>query len=98
MICHLVFYRTKQGLNEQDEIRLMEEARRRLPKVPGVMNLKVGRSLGGTDQGFTIALAMDFTDVDALEAYRVHPDHQKFVTKIAEPLLENVWRYDFEWK
>lgn len=97
MICHLVFYRMKQGTSAQDEIRLMEEARRRLPKVPGVRNLKAGRSFGGPDQGYAVALAMDFNGAAALEAYRLNPDHQKFVKEIAAPLVQEVWRYDFEW-
>lgn len=97
MICHLVFYRMKQGTSAQDEIRLMEEARRRLPKVSGVQSLKAGRSIGGPGPGYAVALAMDFEDRAALEAYRVHPDHLKFVKEIAEPLVHEVWRYDFEW-
>lgn len=97
MICHLVFYRMKQGTSAQDEIRLMEEARHRLPKVSGLRNLKAGRSIGGPDPGYAVALTMDFEDAAALETYRVHPDHLKFVKEIAEPLVQEVWRYDFEW-
>ena len=98
MICHLVFYRMKQGTREGDADRLIHEARLRLPKVPGVRNLKAGKSLGGPDKGYAAALSMDFENAAALEAYRVNPDHQKFVKEIAEPLVDEVWRYDSQWK
>lgn len=97
MICHLVFYRMKQGTSEGDTDWLIQQARLRLPNVPGVRNLKGGKSLGGPDKGYAAGLAMDFEDAAALEAYRVNPDHQKFVKEVAEPVVDEVWRYDFEW-
>jgi Stress responsive A/B Barrel Domain len=98
MICHLVFYRMKQGTSEEETDRLLGEARLRLPRLPGVKNLRAGTSVGGADKGYAAALAMEFEDAAALESYRVNPDHQKFVIEIAGPMVEEVWRYDFQWK
>jgi quinol monooxygenase YgiN len=95
MITHLVLYRMKPGTSAEDENRLLAEARRQLPKIPGARNVRVGRSLSGPQQGYTLALAMDFDDAAALETYRVHPDHQKFVSQVAQPLVEEVLRFDF---
>jgi quinol monooxygenase YgiN len=97
MICHLVFYRMKQGFGKADEDRLVEEAERQLSKVRGVRNLRAGRSIAGRGEGYSVALVMDFADGAALEAYRADPAHQRFVKEIAEPCVEEIWRFDFEW-
>lgn len=96
MICHLVLYRMKPGIGVQEEDRLLAEARRQLPQLPGVKNLRAGRSLAGPQLGYSLGLAMDFEDEKALETYRFHPQHEKFVKETAGPLVEEVLRFDFE--
>jgi quinol monooxygenase YgiN len=97
MICHVVFYKMKHGATEADELRLMDQARRELAKLPGVTNLRVGRNIDASAQGYSIALVMDFQDEAALESYRVHPEHQSFVKDIAGPVVSEIWRFDFRW-
>ena len=97
MICHVVFYKMKPGTSEVDEHGLMDQARRELAKLPGVTNLRVGRNIDASAEGYSIALVMDFQDEAALEAYRVHPEHQNFVKNIAGPLVSEIWRFDFHW-
>jgi quinol monooxygenase YgiN len=97
MIGHVVFYKMKPGISEADECSLMDRARRQLAKLPGVMNLRVGKNIEAFAQAYSIALVMDFQDETALEAYRVHPEHQDFVKKIAGPLVDEIWRFDFRW-
>jgi stress responsive alpha/beta barrel protein len=97
MICHVVLYRMKQGTSEVEETQLIEVARKILPTLPGVRNLKVGRSLRGSERGYAIALVMDFENAAALEAYRVNASYQQFVRGVVEPLVEDIWRFDFEW-
>lgn len=97
VICHIVLYRMKPGTTEEDEKRLIDEARKKLPKIPGVKNLRAGKSIRGPENGYSVGLVMDFQDEAALEAYRVNPDHQKFVNEIAGPLVSEIWRFDFHW-
>jgi len=97
MIGHVVFYKMKPGTTEADERSLVDQARRELAKLPGVMNLRVGRNIDASAQGYSIALVMDFQDEADLEAYRVHPEHQNFVKNIAGPLVSEIWRFDFHW-
>jgi len=97
MICHVVFYKMKAGMTEADERTLMDQARRELAKLPGVTNLRVGRNVDASTQGYSIALVMDFHDEVALEAYRVNPEHQSFVKNIAGPFVSETWRFDFRW-
>jgi quinol monooxygenase YgiN len=97
MICHVVFYKMKPGTTEAGERSLIEQARQELAKLPGVMNLRVGRNIDVSAQGYSLALVMDFQDEAALDAYRVHPEHQSFVRNIAGPLVSEIWRFDFHW-
>jgi hypothetical protein len=97
MICHVVFYKMKPGTAEADERSLMDRARLELAKLPGVMNLRVGKSIEASALRYSIALVMDFQDEAALEAYRMHLEHQHFVKNIAGPLVSEIWRFDFRW-
>ena len=96
MLCHLVFYQMKNGTNGADADRLIREARERLPKLPGVLNLKAGKNIDSSGK-HQVALSMDFADVETLEVYRVHPDHRAFVNDMAE-LVSDISRYDFLWE
>lgn len=97
MICHIVLYRMKPGKTEQDENRLALEARRHLASLPGVLNFKSGRSLTRLVEGFRVSLVMDFMNEAALEAYKVNPEHLRFVREIARPLVSDIQRFDFHW-
>jgi len=97
MICHVVFYKMMPGTTEADERSLIDQARRELAKLPGVVNLRVGRNIDSSAQSYSIALVMDFQDEAALEAYRVHPEHQSFVKNVAGPLVSEILRLDFRW-
>ncbi|HEV2177807.1 MAG TPA: Dabb family protein [Terriglobia bacterium] len=93
MICHVVLYAMKPGTTERDEARLVEQARQKIPLVPGVKNFRAGRSLeGGT---CAVALVMEFENAAALDAYRVDPDHQRFVKEVAGPVVSDTLRFDF---
>jgi len=97
MICHIVLYQMKAGTSEEVQNQLVAQALEKLAVLPGVKNLRAGKSIKGPEKGYTVALVMDFEDEAALEAYRVNPDHQKFVKGIAGPLVDDILRFDFSW-
>jgi hypothetical protein len=97
MICHLVLYQVKPELSEESQNQLIAQALEKLAVLPGVKNLRAGKSIKGPEKGYVVALVMDFEDEAALEVYRVHPDHQKFVKEIAGPLVDHILRFDFRW-
>lgn len=96
MICRIVLYRLKPGTSSEDEHRLVEEARKQLPRIPGVMNLRAGRCLDPASSSYSVALIMDFADQAAFESYFVHPDHRRFVQEVAAPLVADIFRLNFE--
>lgn len=97
MICHIVLYQMKAELSEESQNQLVRLALERLTLLPGVRNLRAGKSIKGPEKGYSVALAMDFADEAAFEVYRVHPDHQKFVKEIAGPMVSDILRFDFSW-
>jgi stress responsive alpha/beta barrel protein len=87
----------KPELSEESQSQLVRLALEKLALLPGVKNLRAGKSIKGPEKGYSVALAMDFQDEAALEVYRVHPGHQKFVKEIAGPMVSEILRFDFSW-
>lgn len=96
MVCRIVLYRMKPGTSTDDEDRLVQEARRQLPRIPGVMNLRAGRCADPAGPPYSVALVLEFADQAAFESYFVHPDHRKFIDQIAAPLVSEMVRLKFE--
>jgi len=95
VICHIVLYQMKKGLSEKDEDKLIHLALNKLAALPGVKNLRAGRTIKDAEKGYSVALVMDFEDEAALETYRTNPDHQRFVKETAGPMVDEILRFDF---
>ncbi|MCC4909138.1 Dabb family protein [Microbacterium sp. cx-59] len=62
--------------------------------VPGIVDVTVGADvIGGAN--WDLAIVADFTDVEALEGYAVHPAHQDVVTYVRSVVSDRV-AVDFE--
>ncbi len=96
MICHIVLIRLKNSVPDQEAGAFLGTAKELLGAIPTVRNLRVGRGIGiKADVSHPYALAMDFDDDAALEAYQVHPDHQRFVKDILGPIQDDKQVYDY---
>jgi hypothetical protein len=94
MISHLVLIRLRPDLGGEREDRFLAQARSVLGPIPGVRNLRVGRNLrSGSPHPF--ALVMDFADEASLQAYQVHPEHQRFLADIIGPIVEDKQVLDY---
>lgn len=94
MLTHIVLYKLKPGVTQEQVNGLLQEARTRLPEIPGVMNLRAGTSIY-KDDPYQAALVMYFDGVEALDRYRVHPAHVRFVEEIVKPIVDEVRRLDY---
>ncbi|HEY2930387.1 MAG TPA: Dabb family protein [Acidobacteriota bacterium] len=94
MLTHIVLYKLKSSTTASQRENLLRQARTRLPAVPGVRNLTAGVSIY-KDDPYQCALVMYFEDEAALDRYRVHPDHLRFVEEIVKPLAEEIKRLDY---
>ena len=94
MLTHIVLYKLKPGVAKEEIEALLHQAGTRLRQVPGVANLKAGTSIYKEDP-YQCALVMYFEDVAALDRYRVHPVHVKFVEEVVNPIVDEVRRLDY---
>ena len=83
MIKHIVtwqFADQAEGADKATNVALVARALRGLPAVvPGILEFEVITHQQGLENTSDLALYSVFTDVDALQGYIVHPDHQKVV-------------------
>lgn len=96
MICHVVLIRLKPEISSTDADAFIAEAGKILAPIPGVRNLRVGRGLGvKAEKDYPIALVMEFDDDAALDAYQVHPEHQRFVSDVVGPIQDDKQVFDY---
>lgn len=86
MIKHIVawnFADEAEGADKATNVAMVADALRALPAVvPGIVDFEVIVPQPGLDNTFDLALYSAFADTDALQAYAVHPEHQKVVALI----------------
>ncbi|MCW3158704.1 Dabb family protein [Micropruina sonneratiae] len=86
MIKHIVawnFADEAEGADKATNVALVADALRALPAViDGIVEFEVVVAQPGMDMTFDLALNSAFTDAEALQAYAVHPEHQKVVALI----------------
>lgn len=83
MITHLVFFKMLPEAGGQSAERNAHELIARLQALPGeipeIVELEAGRDFSASPASYDVGLVTRFRDRKDLEAYRVHPQHQKVV-------------------
>lgn len=95
MIKHIVFFKFKAGVAEEQIADLEESLKGLPPLVPEIRELEVGRDVVRSERSFDLALVSAFDDFDALQRYQVHPDHQVVIGKVRQ-ICEKVIAVDYE--
>ena len=92
MIKHIVFWRLKDsahGHNKPTNARLIQAKIEALRgQIPGLLHIELGINVVMTDSSSDIVLYSEFTSLEALKGYQVHPLHQAIVPFVAEAQLE----------
>ena len=90
MLKHIVMWRLQkeaEGASAQENARAIKEMLEALPaKVPGVITLEVGINEVESDTAADVCLYSEFNNLEEMDAYQVHPEHQKcvaFIKKVA---------------
>jgi hypothetical protein len=102
MIVHIVLFKPKDGLPAEERRALIGAFERALRDIPTVRGVRVARRMihgAGYEQSAPDAadflVAIDFDDLDGLQAYLRHPAHEelgrRFNASIGSALI-----YDFE--
>ncbi len=95
MLRHLVFFKFNAGTTEGEVDDLIESLRALDGVVPEIRELEVGRDIVRSERSFDLALYSTFDDLEAMQRYQVHPDHQAVVAKVKR-LCERVAAVDYE--
>jgi hypothetical protein len=94
MIKHIVLFKFKPEAAESD-IADLEKSLNALPDlISDIITFSCGRDLLHTERSYDLALIADLGDLDALNRYQVHPDHQAVVAKVKR-LASNVVAVDY---
>ena len=94
MLKHVVFFKFKQGIGEE-EIADLEKSLAALPPViPEILSYELDRDVVRSERSYDLALVSTFKDLDAMQHYQEHPDHQVVLKKVND-LCESVLAVDF---
>jgi hypothetical protein len=94
MLIHIVCWKYKPEVSDAQR----DEHRRRLKElsqlVPAPARLDVGSDILHLERSFDTALVAEFDSREALDAYTVHPDHEK-VAALGRGLADTAVSVDF---
>ena len=95
MVEHLVWFKLKEGITQDEKAILMQSLRDLKDQVPDILHLAVGEDFSGRSRGFQMGLVVRFPNRQALEIYGPHPNHLAFIEK-CKHLWTDVQALDFE--
>jgi len=96
MIKHVVFFKFRPEVPEGKILQLEKDLAGLPAVIPEIKEFQIGRDVIHSDRSFDLALISAFTDLDALQRYQVHPNHQAVVALVKE-IAEKVAAVDFEY-
>jgi deoxycytidine triphosphate deaminase len=92
MVTHIVFFRMHPeaaGSSGKENARRLVEQLRALPdKIDVLVDLEAGADFSQTPASYDVGLITRFNSREDLEAYRVHPEHQKVVEFVQKTTAE----------
>lgn len=95
MVEHLVWFKLKEGVTEEQKQAMMQALRALPATIEGIEHLACGEDFSGRSEGYGIGLVVRFVSREALESYGPHPDHAAFGQSF-KALWDDVKALDFE--
>lgn len=94
MITHIVFFKFKPETTDSD-IQKLAEGLGGLPHViEEIREFRFGADVIHSERSYDFGLVSSFEDLDAMQRYQVHPEHQKVVTHV-KAISASVLAVDF---
>lgn len=91
---HTVLFNFKEDAGEA-QVQDALDTLNRLPKIISeIQEWEIAEDQGRRKSSFRFALLATFADMDAMERYLIHPEHESAVAKAA-PLLNQVAEHDY---
>ena len=85
--------------NEEDRAKVAATSREVLGAVPGVRSIEVATPADfATEKSWDLLLLLRFDDLDAVEIYRAHENHRRYMDTFLRPMLAviKVWNFDLD--
>lgn len=94
MLHHIVLMKFKPGVSE-DQIHNLEQMLDTLPnKIIEIQTYEFGRDIVRSERSYDFALVSGFANLEAMQRYQSHPDHQK-VLALLRDVCEDIRAVDF---
>lgn len=95
MITHIVCWKYKPETTDAHRADHVAKLRALPDFIPNIENFAVGSDILHLERSFDTGLVAIYPDIAALDAYTVHPEHQK-VAALGKEIAEKVVSVDFE--
>ncbi|MFL6335429.1 MAG: Dabb family protein [Pyrinomonadaceae bacterium] len=95
MLTHIVIWKYKPEVGEEQRREHVERLRRLSGLIPEIQSFAVGRDVLRLPRSYHTGLVATFKDRDGLEAYDAHPEHRA-VVQLGRSISEHVASVDFE--
>ncbi len=94
MLVHLVCWKYKAGTGEAERDDHRAKLKALVGVIPEIVSFEIGADILHLERSFDTGLVATFADQAALDAYTVHPEHQKVVAH-GKLIAERVVSVDF---
>ena len=84
-----------EGKKKENALKLKKAIEGLMGKVPELRAMEVGLNLSTKPSAYDLVLTSEFDSMAALDAYRVHPEHQKVLELLYE-VMEQTAVVDYE--
>lgn len=91
---HVIIYNV-HGANEQETKTMIDEGRRVLGAIPGVLAISVGRAVQ-VDASYSYTWLVRFCHPAVIDSYREHPNHVAFADNAFRPLAAERISIDYQ--
>jgi hypothetical protein len=96
MIEHIILIRWQDGASPEAIDGALAELLKLKGKIPGILDMSCGANFSDRAKGYTHGMVARFTDRAALDAYFPHPEHQRVVQKLINPIRADSLAFDYE--
>lgn len=94
MLIHIVCWKYKTETTEEERHEHRSRLNRLPHVIPDIISFNVGADMLHLERSFDTGLVATYVDKEALDAYTIHPEHQK-VAAMGKEISEKVVSVDF---
>jgi hypothetical protein len=94
MLTHVVLFKFKPETTAQEIQALAEGLGGLPPLIEEIREFRFGKDMLRTERSYDFALISSFDDLEAMQRYQVHPEHQK-VLALARAISASVVAVDY---